>query len=479
MTKIFKIMGMLIFLSIQLGFEVKAQVLDTVTDHTNNSIDFIKNISWKNLLAKANQKNKIIFIDVYTTWCVPCKKMEKEIFPLKKVSTFYNKNFISYQANAEKGEGLKIANQFKVQAYPTYLFVNKDGTLVYRGNGYNSDPKVFLEMGKKALSIQTDSLNLSYYKREYSDNQNNRVFLKNYLSLLYQQGLSDNKLLDQFVSLLSDKELTDSTNATLIINMVKSSDSKAFEALIQKQKLLAPAISWSKTRFKRFNKKYPPKRVLSIALEHIIMSDFMIAISSKNKRLFKKVIHLANEIENVGHKFSAITIPLTEVKFYGLAGDTLHLKEVSSSFADSLMQLPSHSLEAVDKGKYDSWHKKYISHQMDSSQAAYFISHKERYKHLHSEYIGNILNEIAKNYCMLMNDPNKLERALQWSRKAIKLKKSPEMHYTYARLLYKLRRENEAIKVLKDTIKKLEEKNKEGQAENYKKDLQKMEKGKL
>src|SRR5699024_4737405 len=194
MTKIFKIMGMLIFLSIQLGFEVKAQVLDTVTDHTNNSIDFIKNISWKNLLAKANQKNKIIFIDVYTTWCVPCKKMEKEIFPLKKVSTFYNKNFISYQANAEKGEGLKIANQFKVQAYPTYLFVNKDGTLVYRGNGYNSDPKVFLEMGKKALSIQTDSLNLSYYKREYSDNQNNRVFLKNYLSLLYQQGLSDNKL---------------------------------------------------------------------------------------------------------------------------------------------------------------------------------------------------------------------------------------------------------------------------------------------
>lgn len=474
-----KIIGILMSISIQLGLEAKAQVSDTGVYNLDNGITFIKNISWKGLLKKASEKDKMIFIDVYTTWCVPCKKMQKEIFPLKKVSIFYNKNFISYQANAEKGAGLKIANKFNIKAYPTYLFVNKNGTLVFKGGGYNSDPKVFIEMGKKALRMQTDSLNLIYYKKEYPSNKKNKAFLKNYLSLLSQQGLPDNKLLDQFVSLLSDKELSDSTNATLIINMLKTSDSKAFEAIIRNQNSLATVISWSKTRFKKFEKKYPPKRILSIALEHIIMRDFMKAISSKNKTLFKKAIGLASKIENAGHKFSTITIPLTKVKFYALAGDTLHLKDVSFPFADSLMQLSSQEIDSVDKRMYEEKEREYLIHQMDSSQSAHFISHKERYKHLHSEYIGNILNEIAKDYCILMIDPNKLEKALQWSRKAIKLNHSPKLNYTYARLLYKLGQKNEAVKVLMETIKELQLEDEEEQAKNYKKDLLKMKKGTL
>ena len=32
--------------------------------------------SWKEVLQKAKQENKLIFVDLYTTWCGPCKKME-------------------------------------------------------------------------------------------------------------------------------------------------------------------------------------------------------------------------------------------------------------------------------------------------------------------------------------------------------------------------------------------------------------------
>lgn len=35
---------------------------------------------WASVKAKAQQENKIIFIDFYTSWCGPCKQMAKNIF---------------------------------------------------------------------------------------------------------------------------------------------------------------------------------------------------------------------------------------------------------------------------------------------------------------------------------------------------------------------------------------------------------------
>ena len=66
-------------------------------DKNNNTKDGIKfeKDNWENTLAKAKAENKIVFVDAYTTWCGPCKKMDANTFPDKKVGDFYNKNFIN------------------------------------------------------------------------------------------------------------------------------------------------------------------------------------------------------------------------------------------------------------------------------------------------------------------------------------------------------------------------------------------------
>jgi len=58
--------------------------------------------SWKEVLEKAQQTNKPIFVDVYTSWCGPCKKMSKDIFPLAEVGKVYNENLICYQVDDRK-----------------------------------------------------------------------------------------------------------------------------------------------------------------------------------------------------------------------------------------------------------------------------------------------------------------------------------------------------------------------------------------
>ena len=67
-------------------------------------IQFFKG-TWNELLAEAKKQNKPIFMDVYTTWCRPCKVLDKDVFPNEKVGGFYNKNFINYKIDAEKTKG--------------------------------------------------------------------------------------------------------------------------------------------------------------------------------------------------------------------------------------------------------------------------------------------------------------------------------------------------------------------------------------
>lgn len=107
-------------------------------------------MSWENVLAKSKKENKPIFIDAYTTWCRPCIQMDRNVFTLNKVADFYNENFINVKMNAEKGEGIEIRKKFNVRGYPTYLYLDSNGELVYEHSGYTEADK-FIGLGKTAL----------------------------------------------------------------------------------------------------------------------------------------------------------------------------------------------------------------------------------------------------------------------------------------------------------------------------------------
>ncbi len=115
----------------------------------NRSINFNQS-SFKDLLATAKKENKMIFIDCFTTWCGPCKYMSKNIFTNDSVADIYNQNFINAKIDMEKGEGLEIAKKFKVQNYPTMLYLKSDGTELHRVCG-SSEAQEFIQNGEVAL----------------------------------------------------------------------------------------------------------------------------------------------------------------------------------------------------------------------------------------------------------------------------------------------------------------------------------------
>ncbi|WP_228409818.1 thioredoxin family protein [Chryseobacterium sp. T16E-39] len=124
----------------------KASKNSTPTEEIN-----FRNSSWKEVTAEAKKSGKTIFVDAYTSWCGPCKLLKQTTFKDKMAATYFNKSFINYTVDMEKGEGIQLAKDWKVNSYPSLLFFNSDGKMVLKQIGY-VDGKRLTELGKEALA---------------------------------------------------------------------------------------------------------------------------------------------------------------------------------------------------------------------------------------------------------------------------------------------------------------------------------------
>ncbi|MEP7376092.1 MAG: DUF255 domain-containing protein [Chitinophagaceae bacterium] len=125
-------------------------------------IHFEKRMTWDQIKEKAKEENKYIFIDCYATWCAPCKLMERDIFPLEKVGKLYNEKFVSIKVQADRTEkdngtikswynvAEKITTQYKVSAYPTFLYLTPEGKLMHRASGA-FDIEQFMTLANDAI----------------------------------------------------------------------------------------------------------------------------------------------------------------------------------------------------------------------------------------------------------------------------------------------------------------------------------------
>lgn len=106
-------------------------------------------INFEKAKEQAKQTGKLIFLDGYTSWCVPCKWMEGNVFNQLAVVEYFNAKFINVKFDCESGEGIEIAKNYQIKSFPTYLFINGDGELIYRTQS-KMEANEFLEQGQRA-----------------------------------------------------------------------------------------------------------------------------------------------------------------------------------------------------------------------------------------------------------------------------------------------------------------------------------------
>lgn len=100
-------------------------------------------LSFEKAMKQAKATGKLVFIDVHTSWCGPCKEMDQTTFSDSQVGKEFNQRFINLKVDAETDkDGPMISKTYTVAGYPTLLFINGDGKLVKKLVGKQSKEKL-------------------------------------------------------------------------------------------------------------------------------------------------------------------------------------------------------------------------------------------------------------------------------------------------------------------------------------------------
>lgn len=234
--------------------------------------------SWSEVKNKAAQTGKLIMVDAYTTWCGPCKRMASNIFPQKQVGDFYNANFINYKLDMEKGEGPAVGREYKVRAYPTFLFIDGDGNKVFEHIG-GSDINGFIKIGSTALSKFDKS---AAFATKYEAGDRSPQLYYDYITSLNATNKSSLRFANEYLN--NAKDTKSDLHYKIIFESAVTSDSKPFEQLIQNEKTIAKIMSPEAVESKKY------KALTNGILKGIEFQDDMLINSEleKSKKTLEK-----------------------------------------------------------------------------------------------------------------------------------------------------------------------------------------------
>lgn len=127
-------------------------VLGSVACAVETAVPF-RTVSFEDAKQAAAQEGKLVFIDFYTTWCEPCKRLDAVTWTDPAVGKLVGEKTVALRLDAEK-EGRELARRYKIEAYPTLLLLKADGTEQDRIVGF-SEPAKFIPNFTASVAGQT------------------------------------------------------------------------------------------------------------------------------------------------------------------------------------------------------------------------------------------------------------------------------------------------------------------------------------
>jgi len=415
-----------------------------------NGVRFF-NGSWSQVLAEARRQNKPIFVDVYTTWCGPCKLMSAQAFPNARVGSRMNDNFINYKIDAEKGEGQTVAQRYGVQAYPTSLFISIEGKLIRRTLGYNGIDW-FLAEAPRDLSDANESHAMAMWNKKYDAGDRSPAFMRGMLRKQAEYDRPTGDVLDDYVKILPKTDTMASEEIKFLGEMLSTTYTKAYTLLAEK----AVQIGTEPTKqqltedlSKAFARAEKNDLTDAVATQDEILVENLITNIAARKRLLMGIGK-----EQVSPEQKALLerdADETRLRFYKASRLQAHyislVKKIAETrlmaktdaelaVADSLTffrsKLPSDTLSAFMPDSANL--------TLNSDSIAVDMAPKKPV----SSLTARQLCDLAKGLTESSTDKKDVAQALRWSERAVQIDSAPQNVITHARLLTRVGRKVEA-----------------------------------
>ncbi|NQX54430.1 thioredoxin family protein [Pedobacter panaciterrae] len=222
-------------------------ILTQLTNAQKKSIDFEHDLSWEQIKIKAEKEQKFIFMDVFASWCAPCKWMDNYVFSSELVGAFLNDRFISVKLqmdsvnndsnfiqNPEKLSD-QIRHDYNVNGYPTFLFFDSKGKAVHKFSGVIPD-STFLKLAQNALDTKRQYFTLLAEYKGKTLGYNQFPYLvqsSSYAGDSATANLVANDYIDNYLFKLDDKLLKTKDNLSFIKDHLGSTVGKGFQFFVK------------------------------------------------------------------------------------------------------------------------------------------------------------------------------------------------------------------------------------------------------
>ncbi|MCU4155851.1 thioredoxin family protein [Carboxylicivirga sp. A043] len=429
----------------------------------SQGIDF-QHISYEEALQEAQKQDKLIFIDFYTDWCAPCKALAKGPFLDKELGDYYNQNFISLKLNAEK-EGGKAARKYGVKAYPTLMFVNAKGNMVYKTTGLR-DVASLIQLGQEALNSVNNELSLENLKEQFPSKQDDEKFLKLYYQKMIEYGASPVEGIEAWLKVQTE---------------IKEADVDMMEFLMKHRKYLLLGGKAEQILQENYDEYWDiatkaEEQVLENFKYNLATNTQNYAYKTKSPETMRLFItswkQLPEKINRLGGQMKAGNLTDYEMEYLLLAKDYSAFKKMAEAYLDSLISAKSlEQIRLEDKATYEDYKatkyapsiignatlKRFEQGKEARSQqkaivktANYYLSHCEKskeYKRLY-KWIDYGSQLIAGDYQMdnlrasVLQKQGKLKEAIKYKEAALsKLSKNDRNRATVQNQLDKMKRD--------------------------------------
>ena len=278
--------------------------------------------SFSEALEKANAEGKIIFMDAFTTWCGPCRRMASSTFPDSEVGGFYNANFINLKVDMEKGEGPDLSIRYSVNSYPTLLYIDGTGKVVHKGVGMRG-PEQFIELGREALKKNDRS---GEFAKKYEAGDRDPKTVLEYIKSLNMVGKSSLKITNEYLA--TQKNLKSKENLEIILEGTTEADSRIFDLLIQNKDEII---------------KLKKKEVFEAKVYQACFKTYSKALEFRNEALLKEAQSKIKFNPNKAQDF----VFQTNMEYYGKTGDAKQYLISAKSYVKKVVKNDAVKLTAT------------------------------------------------------------------------------------------------------------------------------------
>ena len=133
---------------------------------------------------KASDQMLMLFVDVYATWCGPCKMMDSEVYTDPAVAEYMNSHYVNVRLDGESDYGRNYVVEQQLEGYPSMFIFSDAGERVSKIVGYTPAGKLIATL----RSVSEGFREVKNYRARYQNGTLDPESFASYITVIRDMG---------------------------------------------------------------------------------------------------------------------------------------------------------------------------------------------------------------------------------------------------------------------------------------------------